>query len=71
MRDPAFLPRSRERIFDRFMRLKSGADANHEGSGLGLAICRGHHRVASRPDLCRGGSGDRGLCVCSKSCRVG
>jgi signal transduction histidine kinase len=52
-----------EHIFDRFVRLKSGARPGLEGSGLGLAICRGIielHHGAIRAES--GGSG-RGLRV--------
>jgi two-component system heavy metal sensor histidine kinase CusS len=53
----------RERIFDRFMRLRSGADADHEGSGLGLAICRGIIGLHHGRIFAAAGTGDRGLCV--------
>ena len=53
----------RERIFDRFMRLKSDADANHEGSGLGLAICRGIIGLHHGRIFAAAGTDERGLCV--------
>src|ERR1700731_2462083 len=53
----------REHIFDRFVRLKSGAQPKLEGTGLGLAICRGiidlhHGRIRAET-----GSDGRGLRV--------
>ncbi|MDB6089853.1 MAG: Two-component sensor histidine kinase [Gammaproteobacteria bacterium] len=53
----------RERIFDRFMRLKSSAAASQEGSGLGLAICRGIIGLHDGRIFAEAGSDGRGLRV--------
>jgi signal transduction histidine kinase len=53
----------RERIFDRFMRLKSSAAANQEGSGLGLAICRGIIGLHDGRIFAEAGTDGRGLRV--------
>ena len=47
----------REHIFERFVRLRSQANSDHEGSGLGLAICRGiielhHGRIYAEAGIC-------------------
>ena len=37
---PGVAPEDRERLFDRFYRVRTSREGQADGSGLGLAICR-------------------------------
>ena len=53
----------RERIFDRFVRIKTQPSREYEGTGLGLAICRGIIELHHGRILAEAGAEGRGLRV--------
>ncbi|HEX7931865.1 MAG TPA: ATP-binding protein [Paraburkholderia sp.] len=59
---PGVPAEQRERIFERFVRLKR-SDAEDKGSGLGLAICRSIVELHGGRISAEAGAGDRGLRV--------